>query len=82
MHFVKYKLPGTCVHIWRRDLTEGFLRYCSRGLIHGGVYFRNFTLFIHFNFPAVIPGIVVVITSLAQPDSYGLYKTKNSTEVL
>ena len=33
-------------------------------------------------FPAVIPAIVVVITSLAQPDSYGLYKTKNSTEVL
>ena len=50
--------------------------------IHGGGYFRNFTQFIHFNFPAVIPGIVVVITSLAQPDSYGLYKTKNSTEVL
>ncbi|XP_074626971.1 adhesion G-protein coupled receptor G6-like [Acropora palmata] len=30
----------------------------------------------------IIPAIVVVITSLAQPDSYGLYKTKNSTEVL
>ena len=36
-------------YIWRGDLTEGFLRYEFRGLylqglIHGGVYFRNFTV--------------------------------------
>ena len=36
-------------HIWRGDLTEGFLRYRSGGLylegvIHGGAYFRNFTV--------------------------------------
>ena len=26
------------------DLTEGFSRYRIWGLIHGGVYFRNFTV--------------------------------------
>ena len=30
-------------YIRRGDLTEGFLRYQFRGLIHGGAYFRNFT---------------------------------------
>ena len=34
---------------WRGDLTEGFLRYrfgglYLEGLIHGGAYFRNFTV--------------------------------------
>ena len=29
---------------WRSDLTEGFLRYEFGGLIHGGAYFRNFTV--------------------------------------
>ena len=38
------------VYIWRGDLTEGFLRYELGGLIfggalHGGAYFRNFTVF-------------------------------------
>ena len=32
-------------YIWRGDLTEGFLRYRFGGLIHGGAYFRNFTVF-------------------------------------
>ena len=32
------------VYIWRGDLTEGFLRYRFGGLIHGGAYFRNFTV--------------------------------------
>ena len=37
-------------YIWRGDLTEGFLRYrfgglIFEGLIHGGAYFRNFTVF-------------------------------------
>ena len=32
-------------YIWRGDLTEGFLRYQFGGLIHGGDYFRNFTVF-------------------------------------
>ena len=36
-------------YIWRGDLTEGFLRYrfgglYLEGLIHGGAYFRNFTV--------------------------------------
>ena len=31
-------------HIWRGDLTEGFLRYRFGGLIFGGAYFRNFTV--------------------------------------
>ena len=40
-------------YIWRGDLTEGFLRYdfgvlYSEGLIHGGAYFRNFTVFVVF----------------------------------
>ena len=31
-------------YIWRGDLTEGFIRYEFGGLIHGGAYFRNFTV--------------------------------------
>ena len=31
-------------YIWRGDLTEGFLRYRFGGFIHGGAYFRNFTV--------------------------------------
>ena len=31
-------------YIWRGDLTEGFLRYEFEGLVHGGAYFRNFTV--------------------------------------
>ena len=31
-------------YIWRGDLTKGFLRYRIGGLIHGGAYFRNFTV--------------------------------------
>ena len=36
-------------YIWRGDLTEGFLRYqfgglYLEGLIHGGAYFRNFSV--------------------------------------
>ena len=32
-------------YIWRGDLTDGFLRYRFGGLIFGGAYFRNFTVF-------------------------------------
>ena len=32
-------------YIWRGDLTEGFLRYRFGGIIFGGAYFRNFTVF-------------------------------------
>ena len=39
----KYKPLGA--YIWRGDLTEGFLRYKFGGLIFGGAYFRNFTVF-------------------------------------
>ena len=31
-------------YIWRGDLTEGFSPYRFGGLIHGGAYFRNFTV--------------------------------------
>ena len=31
-------------YIRRGDLTEGFLRYDFEGLMHGGAYFRNFTV--------------------------------------
>ena len=40
----KYKTPGGA-YIWRGDLMEGFLRYEFGGLIHGGAYFRSFTVF-------------------------------------
>ena len=33
------------IYIWTGDLTEGFLRYEFGGLIHGGAYFRNFTVY-------------------------------------
>ena len=42
------KFPSTSLqgaYIWRGDLTEGFLHYQFGGLIHGGAYFRNFTVF-------------------------------------
>ena len=39
----KYK-PHRGAYIRRSDLTEGFLRYDFGGLIHGGAYFRNFTV--------------------------------------
>ena len=32
-------------YTWRGDLTEGLLRYRFEGLIHGGSYFRNFTVY-------------------------------------
>ena len=37
--------PRGRAYIRRGDLTEGFLRYEFRGLIFGGAYFRNFTVF-------------------------------------
>ena len=48
-HFVfegKFQVqdPGGA-YIRRGDLTEGFLRYDFGGLIFGGAYFRNFTVF-------------------------------------
>ena len=36
--------PRGGAYIRRGDLTEGFLRYDFGGLIHGGAYFRNFTV--------------------------------------
>ena len=32
-------------YFWRGDLTEGFLHFRFGGLIHGGAYFRNFTVY-------------------------------------
>ena len=40
-----YKPPGAYIYFWTGDLTEGFLRYEFGGLIHGGAYFRNFTVY-------------------------------------
>ena len=39
----KYK--PRVAYIRRGDLTEGFLRYEFGGLIHGGAYFWNFTVY-------------------------------------
>ena len=39
-----YKPPGA--YIWRGDLSEGFLCYAFGGLIFGGAYFRDFTVFL------------------------------------
>ena len=46
--------PGA--YIWRGDLTEGFLRHrfgaliiYLEGLIHGGAYFRDFTVLVHYS---------------------------------
>ena len=36
--------PGGLYLEGRFNLTEGFLRYEFEGLIHGGAYFRNFTV--------------------------------------
>ena len=36
------------VYIRRGDLTERFLRYKFGGLILGGAYFRNFTVYYSF----------------------------------
>ena len=36
---------GRWAYIWRGNLTEGILHYESGGLIHGGAYFRDFTVF-------------------------------------
>ena len=43
MQYSKYKPLGA--YIGKGDLTEGFLRYRFGGLIFGGAYFRNFTVF-------------------------------------
>ena len=47
--YTEVQSPGGA-YIWRGDLREGFLRYqfgglYLEGLIHGGAYFRNFTVF-------------------------------------
>ena len=36
---------GGGAYNWRGDLTECFLRYRFGGLLFGGAYFRNFTVF-------------------------------------
>ena len=48
-NFPSTSSPGA--YIWRGDLTQDFLRFTRlgglylEGLIHGGAYFRNFTVF-------------------------------------
>ena len=41
----KYIQAPRGAYIWRGDLTESFLRYEFGGLIFGGGYFRDFTVF-------------------------------------
>ena len=48
----KYKSLGA--YIRRSDLREGFLRYGFGGLIHGGDYFRNYTVIKVFTLRRVI----------------------------
>ena len=40
---LRVQVPGACV--WKGDLSQGFLCYEFGGLIFGGAYFRNFTVF-------------------------------------
>ena len=40
-------------YIWRGNLTEGFLRYEFGGLIHGGAFFRNFTVLLFLFLPPI-----------------------------
>ena len=42
-----FQVQKARTYIWRGNLTEGFLRYEFRGLIFGGAYFRNFTVFVN-----------------------------------
>ena len=49
-------------YIRRGDLTEGFLRYNFEGLIRGGAYFRNFTVFNQKN-SREVPVLVDVATT-------------------
>ena len=42
---LQVQAPGEA-YIWRGDLTEGFMGYNFVGLICGGAYFWNFTVFI------------------------------------
>jgi len=73
----KDNFPSTSprgAYIRRSDLTEGFLRYEFEGVIHGGAYFRNFT----------VVYIVAVILSYEMKiqwnlDITNLYTTKKSS---
>ena len=71
------------VHLIRRgDLTEGFLRYDSvgliiylGGLIHGGAYFRDFTV-TKFNVFLSRRQTLLVVSPADWDDNYGdLYST-------
>ena len=67
-------------YIWRGNLTEGFLHYRFEGLIHGGDYFRNFTVFYFMKFSfmlqvrrvhkTVLPGLSLIFrAAVANKDS-------------
>ena len=46
--YIRGQIPSTSppgAYIRRGDLTEGFLRSDFGGLIFGGAYFRNFTVY-------------------------------------
>ena len=44
--FSKYKPPREGLY-WRGDLTGGFLRYRFGGLVFGGAFFPNFTVYVY-----------------------------------
>ena len=44
-NFPSMSPQGQGAYIWRGDLMEGFLHYRFGGVIFGGAYFRNFTVF-------------------------------------
>ena len=67
-------------YIWRGNLTEGFLHYRHEGLIHGGDYFQNFTVFYFMKFSlmfrvrrvhkTVLPGLSLIFrAAVANKDS-------------
>ena len=56
-------------YIWRGDLTEGFLRYRIEGLIHGGAYFRNFTVLYELVF-LIFEGMLFHIVFLSKLIEY------------
>ena len=59
-------IPSTSprgAYIWRGDLAEDFLRYPSGGLIFGGAYFQNFTVFCN----AVLASCLLISHTLYNP---------------
>ena len=54
-------------YIQRGNLTEGVLRYDLGGLIHGGAYFRNFTVYTFYTMKNI--NIIWVIVNSTIPST-------------